>query len=223
MTTKIVSVISNSKKIFNDAIQSKRLGADILELRFDLLYPEFIDPKILVNTVKTIKKNVNLPIIITIRLKSEGGKYIGNEQYRFSVFEKIIPYIDFIDIELKSKILRKIIHLSNQNNVKIIISYHNFNKTPNIGYLSRLINKTKNFNPNYIKIATLINKSEDFIKLTNILYLSNRLAIIPMTNNKSFMPLRILPYFMNSSLFYVYLSKPTAPGQFSLKDIINLL
>ena len=68
-------VASIGKDPVNTSIKAKKLGADILELRIDLISE---DP---VKIIIEIKK-LGLPIIITNRMKKEGGAWPGSEAGR---------------------------------------------------------------------------------------------------------------------------------------------
>jgi 3-dehydroquinate dehydratase-1 len=215
MKTKIVSVLSNKNKIIKEAIYSKKNNADILELRFDLLYQNLnkIDYSILINKIIEIKKVTNLSLIATIRLKSEGGKYLKDDSSRLNIFKKIIPYVDYIDIEFKSKLFKEILLLSKKSDVKTIVSYHNFDYTPSLDTLYSLIYNIKSFFPTIIKVSTLINRSEDFLNLTKILNFGDNIAIIPMAYKKLFFMLRLFTCLLGSSLIYTCISNSIAPGQ----------
>lgn len=80
MNSKIVGVITS----LNEAEIAKKCGADLVELRVDLLrnynYSEIL--------IKNIKKNLKLPIICTIRIKKEGGKFDKPETEQLKLFKK---------------------------------------------------------------------------------------------------------------------------------------
>lgn len=226
MDTKIISVLSSRNKILKNSILSRKYFADILELRLDLMYPKlsYRDIQSIIDSIKVIKNKVNLPIIGTIRLKNEGGKYSGDEQDRLRIYKEIITYLDYIDIEIKSIISRKMIELARVKKIKIILSYHNFSKTPGFNNLFKIVRNMLNLKADYLKIATFISKPDDFLKLTSILKLnSNKIAIIPMTKIKKLAFLRVISILLNSSLFYASLDKSVAPGQLDLIQFQYLL
>jgi len=68
-------VASIGKDPVNTSIKAKELGADILELRIDLISEDPV--KILIEL-----KKLGLPIIITNRMKEEGGAWPGSEAGR---------------------------------------------------------------------------------------------------------------------------------------------
>ncbi|MCG2736282.1 MAG: type I 3-dehydroquinate dehydratase, partial [Candidatus Methanoperedenaceae archaeon] len=80
----------------NSAKRAKELGADILELRIDLLE---VDAR---QALQDIKKT-GLPVIITNRMKQEGGNWGGSEDDRIGTLNSLLPMADAVDIELCAK------------------------------------------------------------------------------------------------------------------------
>jgi len=217
----IVTVINNSNTALRDSLSAKRHGSDFLELRFDLLFHKSTAPASCLALAKKISKSTHLPIIATIRLKSEGGEFSGTETARLSLFNQIMPAAEFVDIELESGILKDIIKLSRRYNNNVIISYHNFRKTPALTILKKLVSRASAFKPDMIKIATMINKPEDYLALSSILPASKKpvynIAIIPMSKSAVYAKLRLFTALLPTSLAYFSASnKAVAPGQFSI-------
>jgi len=75
------------------AKQALKLGADILELRIDLL-------KVDARTALCDIRETGLPVIITNRMKQEGGAWQGSEEERISTLISLLPMADAVDIEL---------------------------------------------------------------------------------------------------------------------------
>ncbi len=73
---------------------------------------------------------------------------------------------DYVDIEL-SLILK--LNLPKRDKNKIILSFHDFKKTPDIRKLTSTINCMKEFNIKVLKIATMVNDNQDVSNLLQIL------------------------------------------------------
>lgn len=226
MKPQIVTVISNRKTALRDALMAKKYGTDMLELRFDLLFPGIStdNAKSLVELARTIKSGSKLPVICTIRLKSEGGKYSRGENDRLLLFASTFPFVDYIDIELSSKTLKTAVSMARKSHKKIIISYHNFSCTPGISFLQKKVHKAIGFKPDIIKIATLINKPSDYLKLTQVLgnFSTHMLSIIPMSIKKEYSLLRLFTYLLNTALIYFSSGKKVAPGQYNISQFHKL-
>lgn len=195
-----------------------------IELRID----EFLrrnDEEELIPWIKKIRENVNSKIIGTVRWYKEGGKnshYIPDKK-RIEIFKNIIRFVDFIDVELKSKILKEIVEIVKNNEKGLILSYHNFKKTPGVEILKTLIRKAKRENPDIIKIATFIHSEKHIYNLIETAYFYCKklpLIVIPMGNNPL---LRFMPLFIGCLFTYISLSKKVAPGQFSYSEFVELM
>jgi 3-dehydroquinate dehydratase-1 len=222
MKSKVAAIIANPGRAIQDALLAKKHGADILEFRIDLLSTS---SQATIKLIKSAKKKTKLPVIGTIRLKSEGGEFKKNEKARLEFFRQIIPHVNYIDIELSSKILAKVINFAKKKGGKVIISYHNFRCTPDTNTLKKIVNKSRGLAPDIIKIASNIKKPDDFRRLAAILveYYRIPISIIPMSKKPAFKAFRLISLALGSALSYSFIKKSIAPGQISLKEQTEFL
>jgi len=174
------------EKQINQAIES---GATIIELRLDLIK----NP----NIAFLIEKSI-LPVIATDR---------ENEN---NLIEAIEKGCDFVDIDINQKKQDQIIKKARENNCKIIISYHDFEKTP-----EKIPIKKKK--ADLYKIATKINSLDDCRRLLNLLYKRDDLIVIGIGKKGIFT--RIIAPILGSYLTYAAINEYTAPGQLKLKTM----
>ena len=102
--------------------------ADILELRIDGIQR--------VNLKKLVGHNKG-EIVITNRVKEEGGDFAGEEKERVALLlEAVALGADYVDVELRTapvliaRLKKKIEACRGQT--KLILSYHNFERTPSL-------------------------------------------------------------------------------------------
>src|SRR3989338_1419847 len=176
--------------------------ADIIELRIDYI-------KNNLNLKKLIEK-AEKPLIVTNRNKFNNGKFEGSEEKRIGLLKKAIELnVDYVDIEIDAD-CNEII--TNKKNSKIIISYHNFNETPeNIG---EIYDNLKSTNADIIKITTKANKLSDNLKIIELVKNSKK-PIIAMCMGPLGEISRILAPLYGSFLTFASLEKgkESAPGQ----------
>ena len=105
---------------------------NLIELRYD-----YIDnvQKITQNFIKEVLDKINpkIPVIFTFRDHKEGGQVNIDGMTRFDILKiLILSQPNYLDIEMNTekRYLAELIDLANQNDVKLIFSYHNFNETP---------------------------------------------------------------------------------------------
>ena len=145
---------------------------------------------------------------------------------------------DYIDIEMNTdkNILNKVINLSYQNEIKIIFSYHNFEKTIEFDESIKLIQKFKDkltrrlsldskiLEENVYKIIfTAQNFEDNLIPLKICKELSNsNQKIISFCMGPLGVLSRIICVLAGSFLTYVYLEEKTALGQINIDKMKEL-
>jgi len=120
---------------------------NLVEFRFDYVDDiENITPDFLENILNLTKPNVLS--IFTFRDKSEGGQYeqiLPREGYLNVINILIEAQPEYIDIEMNSDlhILGEIIKKASDNDVKLIFSYHDFEKTPIYEEIQHILERFK--------------------------------------------------------------------------------
>jgi len=183
---------------------------DFAEIRLDLI--ESID----ISQIKDLI-DINGNLIITYR----GRQGINNdirEKYYSAAIDFGVRYID-LDIENDEDILKNIDDKLDNGKTKLILSYHNYNKTPNFKNIMKIVNDCKNRGANLVKIATKINKKEDNFVLLKILENEPDTLIVGMGILGKIS--RIISVFLGAPFTYASLSETnkTADGQISFKGL----
>lgn len=193
-------------------------GLDIAEIRVDLF--EDKSPKSINSVINCIGKK---PKILTIRSSVEGGSWNDTENQRLDIYKKFIPISEAVDIELSSKtIIDEVIDEAKKNNVNVIISYHNFEQTPDIEELKNVISQAREKGADIVKIATHINSEKDIEILKQVLSDSqNDLVIIGM-GEKGTKTRVEFPRF-GSLITFCNVERETAPGQIGLNELQEML
>src|SRR3989338_3715767 len=190
--------------------------ADLVELRIDFI--KNIDE----NKLKRLLKSKKKKIIVTCRPKSLCGNFDGNEKERIDLLRKAIELgSDYIDIEIESDkgIIKKMIE--DKNKSKIIISHHNFKKTPSLKELNNKYNEIKKLNSDLIKIVTTANSINDNFAVFELLKNKNDLIAFCMGLRGQIS--RILAPKYGSRITFASLKegKGSASGQISIEDMKN--
>ncbi|NJD77084.1 MAG: type I 3-dehydroquinate dehydratase [Candidatus Methanoperedens sp.] len=202
----------------DSATRAKKLGADILELRIDLLDE---DPGRILNDVR----KTGLPIIITNRARQEGGAWNGTEDERIRLLLSLMPLADAIDIELSAKLRDTVVKKARSAGITVIISTHDFRKTPDSDSMIGTIKKSFDAGADIAKLAVMPCSHDDVLRLLYVtLHAGEAVCTIAMgeTGRHS----RVIAPIYGSMMTYGYVGKATAPGQLrvdELKTILNLL
>jgi len=215
-----VSIAETTPKKLLQTLRIALKKSDYVEIRFDFLKAEHV-PQVLESVKKDLKK-----IVCTLRPKTEGGKFAGKEKERLSILKLIAEYNPFLlDIEFNTmKQNKNLVKYLKTTKTKLLISGHDFKKTPSLTELKKKLNQMSKFSSN-VKIVTTAKSTEDSTRVLQLYSKKENINLIAFTMGNPGRISRILSLYLGSPYIYVSLGKPVAPGQFSLdevKRIINL-
>jgi 3-dehydroquinate dehydratase-1 len=214
--TCVVIAEKNPKKLAT-IVKNALKKSDFAEIRFD-----FLKPKDVPVTLELIKKQLT-KCICTLRPKNEGGEFIGSENERKSIIKLIAEYNPFlVDIEFNSlQKDKKFLNDVKNSKTKILVSWHDFKKTPKVVDLNKKFMSMKKFS-DYVKIVTVAKTVNDAIRTLSLYNNGSKVKLIAFSMGEDARFTRILSLHMGSPFTYVSLGKPIAPGQFSLDEIRSM-
>ena len=206
----------NPKKIKN-VLKKALLKSDFAEIRFDYLKKSDI-PIVLEDVKKSLSR-----CVCTLRPKSEGGLFIGKEDERRLILRLIAEYNPFLlDVEFNAiQKDKKLASYLRKTKCKLLISWHDFKKTPNESQLKSKFNKMAKFS-DIVKIVTVANSVSDASRLLSLYSIKSENETIAFCMGEQGKFSRILCLHLGSPFTYVSLGKAIAPGQFSLREIKSL-
>ncbi|MDH3277951.1 MAG: type I 3-dehydroquinate dehydratase [Nitrosopumilus sp.] len=215
-----VSIAEPTPKELQKTLKIALKKSELVEIRFDFLKAETI-PQALEIVKKDLKR-----IVCTLRPKSEGGKFTGIEKERIAILKLISEYNPFLlDIEFNTiKHNKNLAKYLKRSKTSLLISEHDFKKTPNFTELKNKFNQMTKFSNN-VKIVTTAKSTDDSTRILQLYSKKGRINLIAFAMGDYGRVSRILSLFLGSPFTYVSLGKPIAPGQFSvdeIKKIINL-
>lgn len=207
-------VTGKTLKEFIDNMERIQQQTDLVELRIDYIRDvKKID-------LNMIKKSLTKSAILTCRRKSDYGK--GKFEGTYEQQNEIIQYandlgFDYIDIEWREYDKIQI----NNKKTKIILSYHDWEKTDNIITLKKLLQQMRQKQEYAIKIAAMIKSDEDIKNITKLLLLKEKhenLIVIGMGERAAFM--RSFAPLLGSYLTFSAVDQSySAPGQLNIKTM----
>ena len=212
-----VTIAEKTPKKLDSVLNKAIKKSDYAELRLDFLKPSQVPV-----ALELASKNLNR-CVCTLRPKSEGGKFTGNEKERISILKLISEYKPFLlDVEFNT--LRKNKSLSNyikKTKTAILVSWHDFKKTPPSSSLNKMLKQMKKLSTN-VKIVTSAKSSNDSSRILALYNNSNKTKLIAFAMGEYGKISRILCLYLGSPFTYVSLGKPIAPGQFSLHEVKSI-
>ena len=213
-----VTIAEKTPKKLSQIVKKATKQSNYIEIRFDFLSPHQV-PESLELVKKYLKRSV-----CTLRPKSEGGKFSGSENERLSILKLIAEYNPFL-LDVEYNTLRKNKQFANyikKTRTDLLVSWHDFKKTPNDSTLSKILNQMTKFSKN-IKIVTTASSTNDSTRVLSLYNNASKLNLIAFSMGEYGKMSRILCLFLGSPYTYVSLGKPIAPGQFSLDEIKSII
>lgn len=208
-------------------------NTDLIEWRIDF-FDQVEDAEKLVETAKKLRQVMSeMPLLTTLRTHFEGGvKKLSEEEY-FDICRVLIKEkaTDLLDLELfrKTSKLKEIIAEAHENNIYIIMSNHDFDKTPETSELERRLTLMKTYGADIAKIAVMPNSARDVLNLLlatdNMKYKLN-CPLITMAMGDLGKVTRISGEVFGSCLTFGTVGDASAPGQIestNLKGILDTL
>jgi len=212
-----VSIGEKNPKEIKNILKKALSKSDFAEIRFDYLKKSDI-PMVLEN----IKKNLSR-CVCTLRPRSEGGLFRGKETERKLILRLIAEYNPFLlDVELNTiQKDKKLASYLKKSKCKLLISWHDFKKTPSDSQLRTKFNKMRKFS-DIVKIVTVAKNVSDASRLLSLYSIKSKNKTIAFCMGEQGKFSRILCLHLGSPFTYVSLGKSVAPGQFSVDEIKSL-
>jgi len=188
--------------------------SDYAEVRFDFLKIEQIP-----EALEVIKKDLN-KIVCTLRPKTEGGKFPGNETERIAILKLIAEYNPFLlDVEFNAlQRNSSLVKYLKSTKTKLLVSWHDFKKTPSTSELKKKMNQMSKFSSN-VKIVSTAKSTDDANRMLELYNKKGKNNLISFAMGDLGRISRILCLYLGSPYTYVSLGKAIAPGQFSVDEV----
>ena len=188
--------------------------SDYVEVRFDFLKTEQVP-----EAIEMIKKDLK-KIVCTLRPKTEGGKFSGKEKERIAILKLIAEYNPFLlDVEFntlkRNSSFRRYLKSTKTN---LLVSWHDFKKTPSSIELKKKMNQMSKFSSN-VKIVCTAKSIDDSNRMLELYSKKGKNSLISFAMGDFGKISRILCLYLGSPYTYVSLGKAIAPGQFSVDEV----
>jgi 3-dehydroquinate dehydratase I len=197
----------------DDAREAASLGADLVEIRVDLIESDPLE------LVESVYRDARCPIIVTIRPGFEGGKFTGSEEERLKLFKVLAPYARFVDVELRAPQVEKLAATVKGTDAVPIVSYHDFESTPPDAEMLSIIDRCLEKGA-IAKLAVMPQDMTDVLRLLEVTLVSKR-PVCTIAMGSLGMHSRIVAPVYGSLLTYGYVRRPVAPGQIRVDRLLE--
>jgi 3-dehydroquinate dehydratase I len=209
-----------TEKTFDSCIVAvEKINCEMIEHRIDYM-----------DKIEGLEKiySYDKEFIATCRNKNCGGKFEGSEEERITVLLDAIDAgakIVDIEVETSEELIEKVKKRAKENNVKVIISMHDFEKTPSKEELFRVLEKEISLGADIGKIVTMSESVEEINNLMSLILSAKekKLPLISFSMGEKGKFSRIMSLFYGSPFTFVSYNEASAPGQLSLEKAKKIL
>lgn len=201
---------------------------DVVEFRGDY-FDGLMDMERLTRALNMIQESLcDIIILFTIRSEQEGGCHLNGGTQKINDINRYVidnGLADMVDVELFSgEECASLCELAKEKGIRIIMSNHDFGKTPAKEEIIKRLTKMKTLGADIAKIAVMPQRRSDVITLLSAtLELEEgnfEIPVVTMSMGKMGAISRISGEVFGSSMTFASLEHASAPGQIPL-DIMD--
>lgn len=221
----------SEEELMKEVYAVKELSPDIVEWRADVFGP--VDD---MEAVQRMAEKINtalmdIPLLFTFRSHKEGGNKEISSDYYSKLIAGVIKtrYIDLVDIELffNEEDLDYLVGLANKNNVFVVMSNHDFEKTPAKEEIISRLKLMQKYGAHIPKIAVMPKNTEDVLTLLEATTIMREKyadrPIITMAMGKLGVVSRLTGEIFGSAATFGAGKSSSAPGQIDTNDLRTVL
>ena len=176
--------------------------------------------------LKTLLKAKPLPVVCVCKRPADKGKFKGSFEELSRVLLEAIKFgANYVDIPLNmpEKLSKKVVQEARKKKCKVIVSYHDFEGTPDYPKLVKMTQKMTQKGANVVKLASMTRDLQDMVDIISLgKYLegSNTRHILIAMGQKGILSRTLTPTLGGEMMFATLGKKgQTAPGQLSVKEL----
>lgn len=211
---------------------SKKSDIDIVEFRGDF-FEGLNDMEALEKILISLREILgDIVLLFTIRSNDEGGEKL---KFKTPTLAEINQYVisnklaDIVDVELFSgrEVVAKQISLAKESGVKIILSNHDFEKTPETDEIVRRLCMMRDMGSDIAKIAVMPQNKKNVMELLTATTTMNEeygdIPVVAISMGKLGAVSRICGQVTGSAITFATVGDASAPGQIPADDLSVML
>ncbi|WP_151767815.1 type I 3-dehydroquinate dehydratase [Acinetobacter oleivorans] len=204
--------------------------ADLAEFRIDLLSFASDTKQVIVLGHELKKILGHKPMIATIRTKNEGGQLEISDADYGKTYQAYLknPFMDWLDVEMfrDQKVVSEIVQKAHQKKVLVVMSNHDFQKTPSQDEIEKRLLKQDQMGADILKIAVMPKSKQDVFTLMNAtLKVSQQTTkpLLTMSMGQLGTISRVATANMGGSYSFGMIGQASAPGQIDVTKLKQIL
>lgn len=205
----------------------KYLKYDLVEWRIDF-YEDMDQVKDDIYAIRDLLGET--PLLVTCRTQDEGGNACVSKEEYCSLLKPVISShcCDLVDLEcfLDEEIVASLVEFAHENDVKVIMSNHDFSKTPSYEEIMHRFSKMEQMQCDIAKVAYMPKDSDDVLTLlraTNDASKKTSCLLVSMSMSQLGVISRISGELFHSCMTFGCAKNASAPGQLESNVLYSIL
>ncbi|APT52082.1 type I 3-dehydroquinate dehydratase [Bacillus safensis] len=204
---------------------------DVIEWRADFFQHLHDKEQVIEILKRMVEKAKGIPFLFTIRSEKEGGESISlSETEKVSLLAELCStqLVDAVDYELMQDVahIQQVSQAAKRNGVTLIVSYHDFHRTPEIDRLVQLLVNAESVGADIAKIAVMPHSYDDALTLLSATSHAKKqlsIPVISMAMGEYGAFTRMIGGLFGSVMTFAVGKESSAPGQVAIQDLSNVL
>jgi len=196
----------------------ERHDPDFIEIRFDSMRS--------LPSLSAMRAATERPLIATNRSKAQGGLFRGTEKARLhTLMLAAREEFDYVDVELRTKDVRKTVRQMKRLGAKVIVSYHSEKLTPTEEALGSILVNEKRADADVCKIVGTARSYADSLRCLRFVDKhARRTKLVCFSMGRLGIPSRILSPMLGGYFTFASLcaGEETAAGQIPIDELQTL-
>ncbi|WP_078552916.1 type I 3-dehydroquinate dehydratase [Bacillus alkalicellulosilyticus] len=207
---------------------------DIIEWRLDFFDDIDSVDAVILTLEKLHEHGQRIPLLVTIRSQKEGGQAISlstEEVVELLCEMSKSKYVSMVDFELANDPahIAKLRDVSKQHNTLLVLSHHNFEKTPPQKEILKRLLQMEFYGADIAKVAVMPLHKNDvhaLLEVTKEASETLEIPVITMSMGELGAISRVMGWFYGSVVTFAVGEKSSAPGQIpieTLRQIVHMV
>ncbi|BAC15198.1 3-dehydroquinate dehydratase [Oceanobacillus iheyensis HTE831] len=203
---------------------------DLIEWRLDY-FDSISDTTEVLSTLKQLTSASSIPLLVTIRSEKEGGENIPlSEKEKVQLLLEVCENssVEMVDYEVGNDCVyvKQLREASRKYNKKLILSYHNFDYTPNRQVILKRLYQMEFYGADIAKVAVMPQTKDDVLRLLELTKEANEsmdIPVVTMSMGALGSLSRIVGWAYGSIITFGLGVQSSAPGQVPIANLKRMI